>query len=246
MHSPILSKVRKLPLPNHVALIMDGNGRWAKSRGLPRTEGHRQGALAAERLVRFVREEHLFPYLTLFAFSTENWSRPREEVDFLFRLLTNFIQDKINDLVKNGVRLRVLGAVDELPSFLRQAVVQAMEKTVANNDLHLTVALNFGGRWAILMGVQRAIQATCEGCLSPDALTAESFRQFLPTAELPDPDLIIRTGGHKRLSNFFLWEAAYSELYFTDKLWPDFEEEDLLFAIADFQGRSRNFGRASQ
>jgi len=237
--SELVKRLRSRPLPRHVALIMDGNGRWAKARRLPRAEGHRRGALAAERLIRFVGSERLFPYLTLFAFSTENWSRPREEVEFLFRLLEGFIHDKLGELAEAGVRLRLLGDPEPLPARLRAAIEEAVESTKGNDTLNLTVALNFGGRWAILEGVRRAL---AQG-LAPDELKEEAFRRLLPTAELPDPDLIVRTGGHMRLSNFFLWEAAYAELYFTPTLWPDFDERALALALLDFQGRARNFGR---
>ena len=235
----LLDEVRARPLPRHVALIMDGNGRWAKRKGLARAEGHRQGALAAERLIRFLGKERLVPYITLFAFSTENWSRPREEIEFLFRLLEGFIREKLRELAEAGVRLRLLGDPRPLPARLRAAIEEAVAATVGNDALHLTVALNFGGRWAILEGVRRALS---QG-ISPGKLEEESFRRLLPSGELPEPDLIIRTGGHLRLSNFFLWEAAYAELYFTPILWPDFDERAFLEAIRDFQGRTRNFGR---
>jgi len=237
----LLERVRTRPLPRHVALIMDGNGRWAKARGLPRTEGHRQGALAAERLIRFVGRERLVPYLTLFTFSTENWARPREEVEFLFRLLEGFVRDKLQELAEAGVRLRLLGDPRRLPARLRAALEEAVEATRGNDALNLTVALNFGGRWAVLEGVRRALERR----LPPEELTPERFAGLLPTAELPEPDLIVRTGGHMRLSNFFLWEAAYSELYFTPTLWPDFDEAAFLAALADYQGRTRNFGRVT-
>ena len=237
--SELLEKLRARPLPKHVALIMDGNGRWAKARGLPRSEGHRQGAVAAERLVRFLARERLVPYVTLFAFSTENWSRPREEVEFLFRLLEGLIREKLREFAEAGVRLRLLGDPAPLPARLRAAIEEAVEATRGNDVLHLAVALNFGGRWAVLEGVRRAL---AQG-LTPDELKEETFRGLLPTAELPDPDFIIRTGGHMRLSNFFLWEAAYAELYFTPTLWPDFDEEAFSLALLDFQGRTRNFGR---
>lgn len=235
----LLEEVRARPLPRHVALIMDGNGRWAKRKGLSRTEGHRQGALAAERLIRFVGREKLVPYITLFAFSTENWNRPREEIEFLFRLLEGFIRGKLKELAEAGVRLRLLGDPRPLPTRLRAAIEEAVAATAANDALHLTVALNFGGRWAILEGVRRAL---AQGA-SHEGLDEESFSRLLPSAELPEPDFIIRTGGHKRLSNFFLWEAAYAELYFTPILWPDFDEQAFLEALRDYQGRTRNFGR---
>jgi undecaprenyl diphosphate synthase len=222
-----------------VGLIMDGNGRWATARGLPRTEGHRQGSLSAERLVRFLSKEKLVPYVTLFAFSTENWSRPKREIEFLFRLLEGFIERKLAELAEAGVRLRLIGDPRPLPSRLRRAIERAIGATVHNEGLNLTIALNFGGRWAILEGVRRALTAG----LAATGLDEATFRGLMPTGELPELDLVIRTGGHKRLSNFFLWEAAYAELYFTETLWPDFDERAFLEALLDFQNRTRNFGR---
>jgi len=235
----LLAKVRDRPLPRHVGLIMDGNGRWALARGLPRTEGHRQGSLSAERLVRFLSKEKLVPYITLFAFSTENWSRPRREIEFLFRLLESFIEKKLAELAEAGVRLRLLGNPAPLPTRLRKTIEKAVSATAKNTGLNLTIALNFGGRWSILEGVRRALATG----VSPAELDEQRFRQLMPTGELPELDLIIRTGGHKRLSNFFLWEAAYAELYFTPTLWPDFDERAFLEALLDFQTRTRNFGR---
>ncbi|HEC63090.1 MAG TPA: di-trans,poly-cis-decaprenylcistransferase [Candidatus Acetothermia bacterium] len=237
----LLEEVKKKPLPQHVALIMDGNGRWAKAQGLPRSEGHRQGALSTERLVRFVAEKKLVSCLTLFAFSTENWARPRQEIEFLFTLLEDFLRKKLNELAEAGVRLWVLGDIGKLPTKLQRAIGEALRATEKNRELNLAVALNFGGRWAILEGVRRALALG----MSPEEISPERFRKLLPTGELPEPDLIIRTGGHQRLSNFFLWEAAYAELYFTPTLWPDFGPQDFLLALKDFQGRSRNFGRVA-
>jgi len=245
MNSELMDRVKKSPLPTHVALIMDGNGRWARARGLPRTEGHRQGALAAERIVRFVGQERLFPYLTLFAFSTENWSRPPEEVSLLFDLLEGFVREKGRELVESGVRLRVLGDIRALPKGLQKVIEEYEAKTEGNLGLTLAVALNFGGRWAVLQGVRRAMALAERRLLAPEDLHEEDFRKLLPTWDIPDPDLIVRTGGEQRLSNFFLWESAYAELYFTPTLWPDFTKQDLLAALADFQGRRRNFGRVT-
>lgn len=239
----LLEEIRTKPLPEHVAIIMDGNGRWAKARGLPRTEGHRQGAKTVERIARFVAQEKLFPYLTVFAFSTENWDRPKEELDFLFFTLENFVREHLEELVQNGVCLRILGDISPFPESLREALQGAVEKTRGGKNLVFTVALNFGGRWDVLFAAKKAVALAWEGKLRPEDLTLERFRELLPGGALPDPDLIIRTGGHQRLSNFFLFEAAYSELYFTQTLWPDFTEEELLLAIRDFQGRTRNFGR---
>lgn len=237
-----LAEARGRVLPGHVALIMDGNGRWAQARGLPRMEGHRQGMKAAERLVRFVGEEQLCTHLSLFAFSTENWNRPREEVSFLFTLLERFVRERHEEFVERGVCLRVLGAVDALPPSLRRAIAEIEQRTQDGDALRLAVGINFGGRWSILHGVRRAVELAREGKLDLEQLDEDAFARLLPTADFPEPDLIVRTGEEKRISNFYLWEAAYSELYFTATLWPDFDEEALLSAIQDFQGRRRRFG----
>jgi len=241
----LLVAVRARPLPQHVALIMDGNGRWANARGLPRMEGHRQGIKAVERLVRFVGEERLVPHISLFAFSTENWSRPGAEVDSLFDLLERFMRERAPEFVDRGVRLHVLGAVEALPPALRQSVAEIEARTQSGSALNLSVGINFGGRWSILTGVKRAMQLAQEGKLSAQDLDEATFSRLLPTANLPEPDLIVRTGEEKRISNFYLWEAAYAEFHFTATLWPDFSEEDLLLAIQDFQGRRRRFGRVA-
>jgi undecaprenyl diphosphate synthase len=198
-----------------------------------------------ERLVRFVAKERLFPYLTVFAFSTENWDRPQEELEFLFATLEEFVRTHTEELAENMVQLRILGDLSPFPRGLREALERAMERTKGGQSLVFAVALNFGGRWDVLTAARRAVALAQAGKLRPAELTLERFRAFLPGGELPDPDLIIRTGGHQRLSNFFLFEAAYSELYFTKTLWPDFTEEELLLAIRDFQGRTRNFGKVS-
>ncbi len=237
--------MRARPLPQHVAIIMDGNGRWAKARGLPRIEGHRQGAHTVERIARFVAQEKLFPYLTVFAFSTENWDRPKAELDFLFSTLEEFARTRTEELQKNGVELRILGDITPFPPDLRAALAQAVARTAGGKNLVFTVALNFGGRWDVLTAARRAAELAKRGNLEPEGLTLEKFRELLPGGALPDPDLIIRTGGHQRLSNFFLFEAAYTEFYFTSTLWPDFTEEELLLALRDFQGRTRNFGKVT-
>lgn len=239
----LLREVLARPLPQHVALIMDGNGRWAKARSLPRTEGHRQGAEALGRLVRFSATYRLFPYLTAFAFSTENWDRPKAELGFLFSLLESFAREKTEELAQNSVRLKVLGDISPFPKGVQEALDQAVEATRQGTVLTLTVALNFGGRWDVVEGARRAVGMALAGRIKPQELTLERFRVLLPGGELPDPDLIIRTGGYQRLSNFLLFEAAYSEFYFTSTLWPDFSEGDLLQALRDFQARTRNFGR---
>ncbi len=241
----LLEGVRARPLPCHVALVMDGNGRWAQGRGLPRMEGHRQGVKAAERLVRFVAQERLFPWLSLFAFSTENWNRPREEVESLFSLLEGFLRGREGEFVERKIRLRVLGAVEGLPCSLREAIAGVEERTRGGDALHLAVGLNFGGRWSILEGARRAMALARDGALVPEELDMARFSLLLPTAEMPEPDLIVRTGEEQRISNFYLWEAAYAELYFTSTLWPDFDEQALLVAVQDYQGRRRRFGKVA-
>ncbi len=239
----LLEEVKSASLPKHVGIIMDGNGRWAKAQGLSRLEGHRQGALTAEKIVRFIVKEGLFPYLTLFAFSTENWARPKREVDGLFALLESFLREKAEEFVDSGIKLLVMGDHRPLPEGLRETIEEVERKTQGNEKLTLAIALNFGGRWAILRAVRDLLRAARSVALGPEEVGEELFRAYLPTGELPDIDLLIRTGGRLRLSNFLLWELAYTELYFTDTLWPDFDEEALLLALKDFQARERSFGK---
>jgi len=241
----LLEEIRAGNLPNHVGIIMDGNGRWAKARGLSRLEGHRQGALTAEKIVRFVVKERLFPYLTLFAFSTENWARPRHEVDGLFALLESFLREKAEEFVNSGIRLLVVGDHRPLPEGLREAIEEIEIQTAGNRDLTLAIALNFGGRWAILRATKDLLRAARSIALGPEEVGEELFRAYLPTGSLPDMDFLIRTGGRIRISNFLLWELAYTELYFTDILWPDFDERALLAALKDFQQRERSFGKVT-
>ena len=229
-------------LPHHVAIIMDGNGRWAKQRGLVRTAGHQAGAQAAERLIRFVGRQLGLKYLTLFAFSVENWNRPAAEVDFLMDLLEQFIAEKLQEFIGEGVRLCVSGDVKGLPVRVRETIARAIGETAKNDRLNLNIALNYGSRQEILGACQMIVRAVQLGELDLKMLDLEVFSKFLYTKDIPDPDLIIRTSGEMRLSNFLLWQAAYSELYFTDTLWPDFAPEELLSAIAAYQERDRRFG----
>ncbi len=239
---PLLERVKQAGLPQHVALIMDGNGRWAKARGLPRTAGHQAGAQAAERLIRFVGRELGLKYLTLYAFSTENWNRPKGEVDFLLDLLDRFIAEKLREFVEEGVRLTVLGDLSPLPPQIHARVNEAIERTEKNNELYLNVALNYGSRQEIVRACRLIAAAAKAGKLNPDGIGGDDLASFLYTAKIPDPDLIIRTSGEMRLSNFLLWQAAYAELYFTPTLWPDFTPDELLKAIASYQRRERRFG----
>ena len=224
-------------LPKHIAIIMDGNGRWAMKRGMPRIAGHKKGA----DTVRLVTEECRalgVKALTLYAFSDENWGRPREEVGFLMDMLGAFLRSEIETMKKNGIRFRTIGRTERLPESVRAWIDRAMAETAGNTGMVLNLALSYGGRGEIIEAIKRLSET---GGLIGD-LTEEAFSAHLDTAGLPDPDLIIRTSGEKRISNFLLWQAAYAELYFTDILWPDFKAEDLLRAIFDYQGRQRRFG----
>ncbi len=238
----LIERANRAGLPRHVAVIMDGNGRWAKARGLPRTAGHQAGAQAAERLIRFVGKDLGLEYLTLYAFSTENWSRPKEEVDFLMDLLDRFIADKLREFVEEGVHLTVLGDLSPLSPRLRETVKEAIAATAKNTKLYLNVALNYGSRQEILRACRYLAAAAMRGELDPEMIGEPELIGRFYTAGIPDPDLIIRTSGEMRLSNFLLWQAAYSELYFTPTLWPDFTPEEFLKAIECYQKRERRFG----
>lgn len=224
-------------VPEHVAIIMDGNGRWASRRGLSRIEGHEAGTENIRR-VTFRAGELGIKYLTLWAFSTENWRRPKAEVDGLMRILGNAIESETAELHKQGARLRHIGDLDALQPDLRQAVLDAIELTRDNTRLVLTLAFNYGGRQELLHAIQRMM----DDGLSPEDVTEEALEQRLYMPELPDADLIIRTSGEWRLSNFLLWQGAYSELFFTPKCWPDFQPDDLEEAVLDYSQRERRFG----
>ena len=233
--------VEREALPRHVAIIMDGNGRWAKRRGLPRIRGHEAGAQAVRRVVTECARLEL-EALTLYSFSTENWKRPKEEVDYLMDLLREFIDEKLKEFVESGVRLRVAGEIDSLPESLRETVTRAIVETEGGKNLDLTVALSYGGRQELTRVCREIAADAAGGRLGKGEISEETIRSRLYTAEVPDPDLIIRTSGELRLSNFLLWQAAYAELYFTEVLWPDFTPAELIYAIASYQGRKRRFG----
>jgi len=224
-------------LPKHIAIIMDGNGRWAQRRGLPRVAGHKRGVDTVRSVTEQCRRLTI-PVLTLYAFSDENWGRPRDEVGFLMDLLGTFLKAEIATMKANGIRFRTIGRIDRLPASVRPWIERAMSETKDGAGMVLNLALSYGGRGEILEAIRRMPSAS-SGSVD---LTEEMFSSFLDTAGLPDPDLIIRTSGEKRISNFLLWQAAYAELHFTDTLWPDFEERDLLEALLDYQGRQRRFG----
>ena len=227
--------------PRHVAIIMDGNGRWAKSRGLPRTAGHRKGVEAVRRTVEAARELGI-SYLTMFGFSSENWRRPEGEVFDLMQLLRLYLRSEIAELHRNGIRLRVIGDRSRLSADIVTMIEKAEELTRGNTELNLTIALSYGGRQEIVSAARRMVEDALAGRLSPEEVTEESFTARLLTRDIPDPDLLVRTSGEQRISNFLLWQSAYTELVFVDTLWPDFTKRDLEDAIREFNQRDRRFG----
>lgn len=234
--------MKKESLPIHIAIIMDGNGRWAKERGLPRTAGHREGIKRIKEIVKSAKELGI-KYLTLFAFSTENWNRPKEEVDMLMRYLDNFLKKEIENLHRNNIRLLVIGRDSPIPEYLLNRIRSAEDYTRNNTGMILVIALNYGARQEIVDAVRKYSLLVAEGKMDPLQLNEDIFSKFLYTKDLPDPDLLIRTSGEQRISNFLLWQISYTEFYFTKKYWPDFTEKDLLKAISVYQRRQRRFGR---
>ena len=224
-------------LPRHIAIIMDGNGRWALRRGLPRVAGHKRGAEKVRRITEVCRQLGV-SVLTLYAFSDENWGRPKQEIGFLMDMLGSFLKSEIATMKANGIKFRTIGRIERLPSSVQSWVSKAVGETAANTGLVLNLALSYGGRGEILEAIKRSVAAG--GAAGP--LTEELFSSYLDTAGLPDPDLIIRTSGEKRISNFLLWQAAYAELYITDTLWPAFTPDELDEAIRTFAARNRRFG----
>jgi len=233
------------PVPRHVAIIMDGNGRWARQRRLPRTAGHRAGV----KSVRAVVEESVrrgIQALTLFAFSSENWRRPQGEVQLLMELFLHTLRGELTRLHENNVRLRVVGDRSAFPDKLQRRIAEAEDVTANNDRLQLQVAANYGGRWDITQAARRLAAECAAGCLDPHAIDQSALAARLTGADLPEPDLFIRTGGEKRLSNFLLWQSAYAELHFSDLLWPEFDESAFGCALADFAARQRRFGQTSE
>ena len=236
-----MSTVSARALPRHVAIIMDGNGRWARARGLPRIAGHRSGAEAARRTVAAATELGI-PYLTLFGFSSENWKRPSTEIHDLMALLRHYLRGEIEELHRNGVRLKVIGQIAQFAPDIVSMIERAEAATRDNPRITLTIALSYGGRAEIVTAVRAIAEQVAFGKLDPEAVDEECIARHLSTADIPDPDLLIRTSGEQRISNFLLWQCAYSELVFTKTLWPDFSKHDLDQAIADFCGRDRRYG----
>ena len=231
-------------LPQHVAIIMDGNGRWARQQGLDRTYGHREGVISVRKVIEAASAIGL-PYVTLYTFSTENWKRPEEEIKALMALMVEAISRETPDLIKNNVRLRAIGDLDRLPEATRNSLYKCIEETSVSTGLTLVLALSYSSRWEILSAAKKMVKAVQEKNLSIDDLSEDDFSEFLTTKGIPDPDLVVRTGGEKRISNYLLWQSAYAEFYFTDTLWPEFREEALYEAIIDYQIRERRFGKTS-
>jgi undecaprenyl diphosphate synthase len=232
-------------LPGHIAIIMDGNGRWAKEKGEDRIHGHQQGVISVREVVEGCGEIGI-KYLTLYAFSTENWNRPKYEVDALMELLVSTIRREVDDLKKNNVRLLVIGDFDSLPKICQQELNEGMEITAECTGLKLILALSYSARWEITRAARQIAEATANGSLKPEDIDAKVFNSFLCTKDFPDPELMIRTGGEHRISNFLLYQLAYTELYFTDIHWPDFRKNHLFEAILNYQQRERRFGKTSE
>jgi len=240
-HSPQLSAQAKAALPAHVAIIMDGNGRWAKQRRLPRVEGHRHGVEAVRSVVRAAGEVGI-KYLTLYAFSVENWTRPKEEVDTLMKYLARFLKSEVAELDKNNVRLEVIGQIYRLPEFVQEQLKKTQAVLARNNGLTVVMALSYGGRQEIVDAVRSIAGKVKQGKIEPAEIDETVFSEHLYTRHLPDPDLLIRTSGELRVSNFLLWQISYAELVVTPTLWPDFRRQHLFEALEEYTRRHRRFG----
>jgi len=238
-------KIDKQKLPRHIAIIMDGNGRWAKRRGNERVFGHRNGVKAVREAAEASAELGI-DYLTLYAFSTENWNRPRTEIDALMSLLVSTLDDELETLMKNDIQLMTIGDIQSLPSLVLTNLKRTMDITSGNKGMKMILALSYSSRWEILEAVRKIAEQVRKGEVDPSAISCDSITGFLETKDIPDPELLIRTSGEYRVSNFLLWQIAYAELYFTKTLWPDFRREDLYEAICNYQNRERRFGKISE
>ena len=232
-------------LPAHIAIIMDGNGRWAKENNLPRVAGHVEGINSVREIVQVCGEIGV-SYLTLYTFSNENWKRPQKEVSAIMKLLLSTIKKEVGNLNKNNVRLSTIGNINDLPDNSRQGILEGIEVTKNNTGLNLILALNYSSRQELLMAVRRIADKILSGEMNSNQISEAIFSRELYTVDIPDPDLLIRTGGESRISNFLLWQLAYTEFFLTDIHWPDFREEDLLNSIIDYQGRQRRFGQIEE
>jgi len=240
-----MEEINKDKLPRHIAIIMDGNGRWAKKKSLNRISGHIKGVDAVREVVTACRELGI-KVLTLYAFSIENWKRPKDEVTALMGLLKEYLLRECDEMVKNNIRLFAIGRVEDLPHDVQHTLQETMKKTEKGDGMILNLALSYGGRSEILHAVQGILSDFQNGKIKPEEITQQHFSQYLWTYGIPDPDLLIRTSGEFRISNFLLWQIAYTELYVTETLWPDFDREELLKAVADYQSRERRFGLTSE
>jgi undecaprenyl diphosphate synthase len=239
------SRIDKTHLPEHVAVIMDGNGRWAKQQGKPRVFGHRNGVKAVRNTAEAAAELGI-QWLTLYAFSKENWRRPKKEVGALMGLLVDTLGKEVKTLNENNIRLQAIGDLDLMPDRNRKALIRGMEDTRANTGMTLILALNYSARWEIAEAAKKLTKHALLGEISPEDITEDRMAEALTTTGVPDPSLLIRTSGEKRISNFLLWQIAYAELYFIETLWPDFSKEDFYQAIVEYQSRERRFGKISE
>lgn len=238
-------QIDKSRIPAHIAIIMDGNGRWAKAQNLDRTEGHRRGVESVRTAMKAASEIGI-KYLTLYTFSTENWNRPAEEVDALMELMVQAVARETAELVENGIVLKVIGEIDRLPAKTRQALNDCLEATSKGNSSTVILALSYSSKWEITNAARKIAQDVKDGNLEVSDITESMFPNYLTTKDYPDPDILIRTGGEYRISNFLMWQISYSELYFSDELWPDFTHDSLYKAVVDFQSRERRFGKTSE
>lgn len=232
-------------LPKHIAIIMDGNGRWAQNKGLPRTIGHKKGVESLRKIIEFVSDLDI-KVLSVYAFSTENWKRPKREVDTLMELLSSSIKKQLDKIHQNNICLKIMGCIDELPGEVKNNLINAIEKTKDNSGLIINIGINYGSRREIIEAVKKICGNVLNDNIELDDINEEMFGNYLDTKDIPDPDLLIRTGGELRLSNFMLWQSAYSELWFTDVYWPEFDQDDLIRAIYDYQQRERRYGGLSK
>ena len=232
-------------LPNHLAIIMDGNGRWAKEQGKPRAFGHEAGFKAVREIVEACAKRQI-SFLTLYAFSTENWLRPKKEVDILMRILLSALKSELATMLRHNIRLKTVGGISTLPAIILDELDRVVEQTASNTGMVLTLALSYGGREEIVAMTRKLAEKVKNGLIHPDHIDASVVNEHLYTADLPDVDLLIRTSGEQRISNFLLWQSAYAELYFTERFWPDLKEEHLVEALMDYQNRERRFGKTSE
>jgi len=240
-----MMEIDKEKLPHHIAIIMDGNGRWAKQKSLSRIRGHMKGIDAVREVVTACRELGI-KILTLYAFSVENWKRPKDEVSALMTLLKEYLLEEVEEMLQNDIRLLAIGRLEDLPSEVQQTLRETMKKTEDRTGMILNLALSYGGRSEILQAIQRILRDCQKGKMTLEEINFQKFSDYLWTRGMPDPDLLIRTSGEFRISNFLLWQIAYTELYVTETLWPDFNREELLKAISDYQSRERRFGMTSE